>query len=213
MIDHGGISCELVSSEFRWTSLIIDQHWLGAARQQAIIWANGDPNLCPIWRHYAKLCCSKFAFVVWQILIWFYFLQNKPHQIARGFLKQLQKFDSVNIFDPTYGFVTVFLATPNFDDSIIRVHGTIFHYFQNRCSMSLRTSLIDNLCKYRHFFSENTFESHVCKMPTILFKTTSKSMYPIWYDDDDITQNNDLKSIVHNATQAWLSKRRVILSV
>ena len=41
------ISCETLRP---WTFLMIDQHWfsswLGAVRQQAIIWANVKPDLC-----------------------------------------------------------------------------------------------------------------------------------------------------------------------
>ena len=47
---------KLPSDECNWILLMISQHWLrkwlGAVRQQAITWANVDPNLC---RHMASL--------------------------------------------------------------------------------------------------------------------------------------------------------------
>ena len=47
---------ELPLYECHWASLMISQHWLrqwlGAVRQQAITWANVDPDLC---RHMASL--------------------------------------------------------------------------------------------------------------------------------------------------------------
>ena len=47
--------------ECHWTSLMSTQHWfgqwLGAVRQQAIAWANVDPDLCP---HLASLGHSEF---------------------------------------------------------------------------------------------------------------------------------------------------------
>ena len=48
---------KLPSDECNWILLMISQHcfryWLGAVRQQAITWANVDPDLC---RHMASLC-------------------------------------------------------------------------------------------------------------------------------------------------------------
>ena len=59
VIDGWGISSILVklpSWECQWTLLMISQHWfgqwLGAVRQQAITWANFDPDP---WRHVASL--------------------------------------------------------------------------------------------------------------------------------------------------------------
>ena len=47
---------KFLSGEYHNTSLIISQHWLrqwlGAVKQQAITWANVDPDL---WRHMALL--------------------------------------------------------------------------------------------------------------------------------------------------------------
>ena len=47
---------KLSSDEYRWTFLMVSQYWfrwwLGAVRQQAITWANVDPDLC---RHMASL--------------------------------------------------------------------------------------------------------------------------------------------------------------
>ena len=41
---------KLYSNECQWTLLMVNQHWfrqwLGAVRQQAITWANVDPDLC-----------------------------------------------------------------------------------------------------------------------------------------------------------------------
>ena len=48
--DVFSISCEIALGECLETSLMISQHWfrnwLGAIKQQAITWANSDPNLC-----------------------------------------------------------------------------------------------------------------------------------------------------------------------
>ena len=47
---------ELPSDESQWTPPMISQYWFrywfGAVRQQAITWANVDPDLC---RHMASL--------------------------------------------------------------------------------------------------------------------------------------------------------------
>ena len=47
---------KLPSGDNHWTSLMVSQHWfrwwIGAVRQQAITWANVDPDFC---RHMASL--------------------------------------------------------------------------------------------------------------------------------------------------------------
>ena len=58
---QGSIHCafpvNVPSGKWHKTSLMNSQHWLrwrlGADRQQAITWGNGDPDL---WRHQATMC-------------------------------------------------------------------------------------------------------------------------------------------------------------
>ena len=78
---------KFLSGEYN-TSLVISQQWfrqwLGAVKQQAITWANVDPDL---WRHMASLCHNGLTYIL-QITyyMWYEFvpvmawcpLDNKP---------------------------------------------------------------------------------------------------------------------------------------
>ena len=50
VIKDRGISCKLPADECHWTLMMISQRWFrewfGAIMQQAITWANVDPELC-----------------------------------------------------------------------------------------------------------------------------------------------------------------------
>ena len=60
---------KLPSYECQWTIFMVSQHWfwqwLGAVRQQAITWANVDPDLC---LHMVSLGHNELSYQVWHVL-------------------------------------------------------------------------------------------------------------------------------------------------